>query len=202
MAKKLSVAIRRKNRARYDGFPSLDQCWSQTEEHRKFFLSRMKCNERRNYHEGVRSCKEFDDMIESLAGMEYKHTYFRYFKVVGRKPRPDEYLDALSDRQILPKLAELAIVKKTRAELHGAGIPGNYSIWPSHFTVDAAIAVLDPEDIDSLLVWIEHCIKRRLLFRNICVRACNKRIDTDTHDHFLLILQILRARLIHLNDAG
>ena len=193
--------VRRKDRALYDGFPRLDQCWSQSEEHRKFFLSKMRCNERRDYHEGVRSCKEFDDMIESLAGKQYKHTYFRYFKVVGRKPRQDDYLEALSERGVLPKLAELAIVKKTRAELRGAGVPGNYNIWPSHFTVDAAMAVLDPEDNDALLKWIEYCIKRRLLFRNVCVRTCNKRIDTETHDHFLLILQILRARLIHLNDA-
>lgn len=197
----MGVVIRRRDRSLYEGFPNLDECWAQTEEHRKFFLSRMKCNERRDYHEGVRSCKEFDDIVESLAGKNYRHTYFRFFKVVGRKPKMEDYLKNLCDDHILPRMAELAIVKKTRGELRGSGVPRDYDIWPDHFTVHTALAVTDPEDLNALLVWIENCIKRRLLYRNICVRSCNKRIDTETHDHFLLILQILRARLIHLNNA-
>lgn len=77
----------------------------------------MKCNERRDYHHMVRSCSEFDDMIELIASKDY-------FKIVGRKPKTDGYLRALCDRRILPKMAELAIVKKTRVVHRCFDTPG------------------------------------------------------------------------------
>ena len=201
MAKRASVVIRRKERNLYHGFPQLDACWAQSEDHRKFFLSQMKCKERREYHTGIRSCKDFDDRIEELAGHDYRDTYFRFFKIVGRKPKKEDYLERLCDASILAKLSELAIVKKSRQDLRVAGVPGDYDMWPAHFTIASILHVADPEDVNLLLGWVENCIKRRLLFRNICVRTCNKRIDTQTHDHFLLVLQILRARLIYLNNG-
>lgn len=50
---------------------------------------------------------------------------------------------------------------------------------------------------EILLKSIENCIKRRMEFRNKCVIPCSKVIKRqEVHDEFILILQILRARLI------
>lgn len=190
--------IRRRDRGRYEGFPDLSTCWEQSDEHRRYFLRYLDCAERSRYHEQQAACLPFDNIVAGFAGEQYRRTFFAHYRVRGRKPDPHVYLEGLVDDPLLPRLALLTIERKPRSLLDS--IPPNYEGWLEHFTIQAAVAIVFPEEKRLIQNAIERCIERRIFFRNACVRSCNKRIATDSHDTFLLILQILRARLIYYNE--
>ena len=195
------VAVRRKDRRLYDGFPDLDSCWEQTKEHRDYFIKYMSCPEKRQYHLIRGACKEFDDMIERWAGQAYRATFLRYYTIVGRKPSNKSYLQSLCSLEDSRKLLKMAIIRKTPEQLLEQGVPEEYDLWPATLEIQAMMAITCDEDKTIALNAVESCIKRRLLFRNACIKSCNSRIDTESHDNFVLILQILRARLILLSLA-
>lgn len=190
--------IQRRDRDRYEDFPDLSSCWEQSDEHRRYFLQYLNCAERSRYHEQQYACLPFDNMVAGFAGEQYRRTFFAHYRVRGRKPEPRVYLEGFVDDSILPRLALLTIEKKPRSLLDS--IPHDYDGWLEHFTIQAAVAIVFPEEKRLMKNAVERCIERRIFFRNACVRSCNKRISTDSHDTFLLILQILRARLIHYNN--
>jgi hypothetical protein len=175
--------IKKKSKLRDDGFPGLYECWAQSKTHKQHFLNHLNCAEIQKYHNQINGCKPFDKLIARWAEEKYKENFFGYYKLKGKKPRVLDYTTGLvKDKTILRKLSELALIKRYPDELEH--IPEPYDHWPIH--------LYSKIRLDA----IECCIKRRLLFRNACVRACCKRIDTNSHDNFLLILQILRARII------
>ena len=188
--------IQRQAKKRYEGFPNLNSCWEQSKHHKKHFLDHLDCTERQNYHANEHGCKAFDTLIGKLAGEQYKIHFFNYYRIVGKKPCVQTYTNGLiKNKTLLRKLAtDLSIVKKTKSELED--VPEIYTDWPAHFVIEASRAVIFPEDREEIQKAIESCITRRTIFRNACVKDCNQKIDTKSHDNFLLILQVLRARNI------
>lgn len=199
---KLPTEIDKKRKLHYDGFPDLRECWAQSKTHKKHFLDHLNCAEKQQYHHQVHGCKPFDDLVERWASPQYKITFFAYYRIRGTKPPTSSYTqDLVSDKNktLLRKLANLAIVKRFPDELNN--IPDRYDDWPEHFDLRAIFAITFDEDRQEILESIEACAKRRILFRNACIRDCCKRIDTASHDTFLLVLQILRARILEYKTS-
>lgn len=66
--------------------------------------------------------------------------------------------------------------------------------WPDAF--DANTLAKTGHQKQILLKSIEMCFTRRIEFRSKCVVSCSKKIDTQSHDKFIVILQITRAQII------
>lgn len=195
--------IRQQATRKYEGFPDLHTCWEQSKCHKKHFLDHLNCEQRQFYHLNERGCKAFDDIVEKIAGnKKYRLTFFNFYKIKGQKPHVKRYTGGLvRDPRTIETLAnDVFIVKKSEKELP-TGPPEEYCVWPGHFTLEAVQAFIFPEDRDEIQESIESCIKRRTFFRNECIKECNKLIDTRSHDVFLLILQVLRARNIFHNKC-
>ena len=186
-------AISRVNRHMYRGFPDLRMCWEQTPIHRNYFTRILNCEELSKYHGERGACRRFDDISELIAGREYRQTFWAYYTVHGRLPGTTSYTGELCPSTMFASLSMKQIVK--RPDL--TSFPPTFNSWPDTFTIEASGFFANDQDRRDAIDSIEACIRRRVLFRNACVRACNRRIDTDSHDMFLLILQILRARLIY-----
>ena len=188
----------RNRKLRYDGFPGLYECWNQSKIHKKHFLDHLDCVEIQRYHTHNNGCQLFDKLIARWAGETYNATFFGFYTIKGIKPPVHTYTtDLVKDKKLLRKLAELVLIKKYPDEF--GHLPEEYDDWPIQFDLQSVYAIMFEEDAKEMLASIGSCIQRRLLFRNACIRACCKRIDTTTHDNFLLILQILRARILAYN---
>lgn len=189
------VEIERKSKIQYDGFPDLHTCWEQSTTHKKYFLDYLDCVSLQQYHQQQQGCKKFDDLIARWADGD-KLKFFSFYNIIGRKPNVSSYIDGLvRKKSLLRQLAiNLHLVKKTPNEIDP--LPKRYEDWPVHFELQAVYPIFAREDRDIILQSIESCIKRRQMFRNLCIKACCKKIDTKNHDTFLLILQILRARIV------
>lgn len=188
--------VQRRKRV-YAGFPSLDKCWEQSSEHRRYFLRMGNCKALRDYHEQQIACLPFDNLVARWATENLKTRFFTFYRVVGRTPVLQTYVGGIideTDRRTLKKFSDLAIVKKLPEEVDN--IPAPYNDWPVHFTFESVVMLGSVEERDEMRKAVEACMKRRLLFRNLCVKSCNMQIDTTSHDTFLLILNILRSRLI------
>jgi len=181
-------AIVKQSRKHYDKFPDPDLCWEQSKIHINHFINHLKCPEIKRYHERVRACKPFDDFVANCAGDDrYRITFFTFYGVSSR-PAKKVYTEQLvTNESDLRKLAKIGITKKYKSEIEG--VPDLYDQWPEQFNIP-------PHNREDLLKSIEACIKRRLQFRNACIRDCCKLLDKGLHDLFLLITQILRARII------
>ena len=184
--------LQRQARRMYDGFPELNSCWEQSKHHKKHFLDHLNCTERQNYHRQDHACKPFDTLVAKIAGDQYKF----YYAIIGTKPPLATYVNGLvKSPAILKKLAtSISIVKVPKDEL--AEVPEEYVDWPAHFTLESSRAFIFQEDREDIQRALETCITRRTFFRNACIKDCNRLIDTRSHDIFLLILQVLRARNI------
>ena len=187
--KNIPSVIRKQSRKLYKDFPDTGACWEQSPAHIKHFIDHLKCPEIERYHLRVRACKPFDDFVANWANSDdYRITFFTYYEIVGVKPAKKVYTEGLvTSSQEINRLAEMDIRKKRRDQIEG--VPPLYESWPVHFN-------LPLENRDDLLAAIEACIERRLQFRNACIRDCCTRLDTGSHDIFLLILQILRAVIL------
>ena len=168
------------------------ECWNHNKQH---FFRHMNCVEMQKYHNQNNGCKPFDKLIARWAGEKYKATLFGFYTIKGIKPPVHTYTtDLVKDKKLLRKLSELVLIKKYPDEFEN--LPEEYKDWPIQFDLQAIYAIMFDEDAKEMLESIECCIKRRILFRNVCIRACCKRIDSNSHDTFLLVLQILRARIL------
>ena len=191
--------VQRKSRLRYDGFPDLHSYWEQSKTHKRHFLDHLDWTNLQRYHHQQHACKPFDDLVARWAGAD-RLNFFTYYKITGTKPPPGSYTEGLVTKQsLLRRLATLALVKRFPDELDP--LPERYKDWPDHFTLQAVYPVNFAEDRKHILHSIETCIERRQLFRNTCIRDCCKRIDTRSHDSFLLVLQILRARILQYEHS-
>ena len=184
-------AIVRRNASLH--FSTLEECWTQSASHRKHFLRDLECD--RSYHHDKRACVAFDNWVERIAGKTYRDTFFSFYKVVGRSlPRVSLYTQqVVSSRSDLQQLASLAITKKHVDEING--VPPAYNVWAPEFTLTHDV-FFSASSRRQMKASIEACIQRRLWYRANCVISCSKRFNTRTHDLFLLILQVLRAKLI------
>jgi hypothetical protein len=116
------------------------------------------------------------------------HDLLSFYVVVGRRPPPDVYLEGLASPSAFPKLINLVIRKKTIDEI---GTPPckhhSYHAWPVDLVVDCMIDTSSAKGRASFISAVEQRIRRRILSR---------RIDTEGNDTFLLMLQILRAKVL------
>ena len=174
-------------------FTTPEECWTQSASHRQHFLRDLECD--RNYHHDKRACIAFDNWVERVAGRTYRDTFFSYYKVVGRStPQVSFYTQQIAtNRTVLQQLASLAITKKHVDEING--IPPAYNTWAPEFTLTHDV-FHSTNSRKQMKASIEACIKRRMWYRANCVLSCSKRFNTRSHDLFLLILQVLRAKLI------
>jgi hypothetical protein len=154
----------------------------------------MPCNQLRNYHGVNDACRLFDDAVANMAGAANRRTFFSYYRVPGRKPDPELYLYGPVEARRLQRFAVLQILLRFPHDI--PIIPPEYASWSTTFSTEYIFDISNPQRRGLMLDAIESCIDRRILFRNVCIRTCNKRIDTSSHDEFLLMLQILRARII------
>lgn len=192
-----SKVVSQRRRRTYPGFPEIPMCWEQSADHKRYFITYAGCKTLQHYHTNRRACKPFDDLVRRWAGPKNKTEFFNYYKVVGTLPTRQSYLtEALPTRtrRLNWKFADLNIVKKTICELETPP-PAEYEDWPPYFTMEA-VSMNDAESEKEMLESIEMCLKQRLIFRNVCVEGCSTLIDTRSHDDFMLILNILRARLL------
>lgn len=192
----VGATLKRQAKRVYEGFPDLSSCWEQSKAHKKHFLDHLDCPTRQLYHSNEQGCKPFDRLVAKIAGERHKLTFFNYYKVLGNKPSVAEYTHGLvTNPRVLRSLANnVFIVKKMREELEV--VPDEYVEWPAHFTLESSKAFIFQEDREEIQKALENCITRRTLFRNGCIKDCNRLIDTRSHDGFLLVLQTLRARNI------
>ena len=174
---------------RYDG---LETCWEQSKTYKKHFLDYLKYN---NLQQRYNGCKTFDDLLARWADDD-KLRFFSFYKILGTKPALSAYTDGVvSNKTLLRRLAtNMWLVKKFPDEIDP--LPERYEDWPSHFDIQAIHPIFSEEDRDIILHSIESCIERRQMFRDFCVKACYKQIDMKSHDAFLLVLQMMRARII------
>ena len=194
--------IRQQAKRQYEGFPDLHTCWEQSKYHKKNFLDHLDCKQREMYHRNVQGCKQFDDMIENIAGdSKYRLTFFNFYKIRGNVPPLKTYTNGLiKNKSVVESLANnVYIIKKKRGEIYQE-IPKEYDNWPGHFTLEASKAFIFPEDRTEVQQSIANCILRRTMFRNACIKDCNSRIDTRSHDVFLLILQVLHSRNVYFHN--
>lgn len=201
----IPTKITRRNRYRFPGFYDKDavrRCWKQTSDHEEHFVSNLKCPKLCEYHTDKMGCELFDDMVQEMphVGAGHRENFFNYYKITGTVPHKRFYLKELVQAQYLSKF-NLGLVRIPADELNG-NPPRNYNKWPSTFEIDSFSDANPQIGERNILLYIERCIRRRLRCRNTCVVSCNGLIDTATHDKFVLILQILRARIILLRLPG
>jgi hypothetical protein len=112
------------------------------------------------------------------------HDLLSFYVIVGRRPRPEAYLNQLASPSAFPKLINLMIRKKTIDEIGTPpGEHHSYHTWPLDLVVDCIIDMSSTRNRASFISAVEQRIRRRILSR---------RIDTEG----LLMLQILRAKVL------
>lgn len=175
-------------------------CWDQSREHRRYFKDVLKCD--KSYHLDRYACLSFDRWVGRIAGDEYKTSFFSYYTTYPARITELRHCTTgvIEERRILSKIRQYNIVRK---EVHDVNAPNDpvlrrkftqrFYTWPSSFTFDSTTT---RAQLKNLKKSIEACINRRTWFRKACILNCSKTIDTKSHDHILVILQILRARLV------
>jgi hypothetical protein len=165
-------------------------CWQKNIKNKKYFLDFLDCEGMSGYHDDEHSCKYFDDTVSTVAGRSYKLTFFVYYKIVGNFTRNHQVLKKpVISKAGLQALARCSLRKVTPEEIKGP-VPRCYSDWPIQYNLPI------DENKDRLLDALNKCIKKRIMFRDMCVIDCDSRISVKTHNDFLILLQILRAQLI------
>lgn len=180
-------------------FRSPRECWESSAENRRRFIVKAKCNDLAKYH--VKGCENFDNWVRRLAiDPDMAQRFFIYYEIVC----PMEFarfapyrmalaheVDALA-RCDFRKIDTWDIVDRKLGP-----VPAIHNKWPKlvdvqkHFTTRRQAVIMQKS--------VEKCILRRQEFRKRCVIACSKKIKgVAKHDQFLLILQIIRAKLIML----
>ena len=213
----VSNIIKKKATKRYLGFPDIPPCWEQTTQHKKHFLDNNDCTTRKNYHHKIvnkrinppvpyPNCHNFDDFVQSIATSDkYRSTLLNYYKVVfGEDPERvsvRSYTNGLiKNERVIKTLSNCSIRKLHPSEIQGE-LPPKYNSWPLYFTTDLADGIRLPGKRQELQDWIKECVKARTFYRNKCIQDCNVLIDKQTHDKFLLCLQILYCQNKHYHNC-
>lgn len=172
-------------------------CWQQSTQHKHHFVGTLQCD--KSYHDDKHACLALDRWISKVAGAKYKTTFFSYYDVVhpGRTPlHTYVYTKGLvTDRPTLERLrlysvkkVEFSTVRHQEQEFKRL-----FFSWPPTFTLDPNLTLQQKR---SLKKAVEACVERRVWYRQKCVLECSTKLDTRSHDKFILILQILRAELV------
>lgn len=175
---------------RYEGFPRADLCWTQSKQHRKYFIDYLRCERLGEHHHDARSCGQFDTFVKILAGEQWLK-FFDYYEMVGLLPRSKIYLDDLCHGTMLRALEKITFRKKHANAL--TTIPDQFESWPATF--DAHDQCSDNATRIQILGAVERCIMRRIRFQDLCIKNCSTKISSHTHEEFVLKLQIIRAQL-------
>ena len=185
-------------------FGSPRQCWEANRDNRFEFIKHRKCH-KIDYHNEKTGCLPFDDAMEKIATEEYRKSMFVYYEITHPKDAPSvpRYAtkrlagtvgtkEQKGDEVLL--LSRYVIAKKQEALVQGP-LPKPFESWPDSFVPGKLVRTKRQKEI--ILKSVENCIKRRMEFRNKCAIPCSKVIKRqEIHDEFIVILQIIRARLI------
>jgi len=181
-----------------DTFKSPRACWESTPANVRKFITDRKCQKLAKYHEAAKGCSTFDRWVSGIAGHKRYHaTFFTYYAIVGPIDQPRFAPYGMVDRRELSMLKRYEITKRYAVDLveENIEVPELFEDWPSILRPEEYLSTL--KERRMLLKSIESCIARRQEFRKMCVVACSNRIKgTGSHDQFLIILQILRAKVI------
>lgn len=200
--KKKSVPKNVKIAAKHVQFKTLDDCHTHSAEHKNYFFRHLGCD--KDYHELPQGCLGFDKWVETVATPAYKRTFFSYYEIISkdvRLPAPEYYTrKVVTDPEVQHRLARCFIVQKDWGEVPLPTNPAKRKtfetlfkrVWPKSFDY-STIQRGSTRTMKLLKQSIKTCISYRIWFRKECVVQCSPTIDTKSHDHFLLILQILLA---------
>lgn len=185
-------------------FKSPRICWEFNRENRFEFMKSRKCH-KIDYHNEKSGCLPFDDALEAIATEDYRTSMFVYYEITH--PRDAPVIPRYTTKRLAGTmgtktqrgdevllLSRYVIAKKQEA-LVQSPLPVPFESWPDSFVPSLLAKTKRQKEI--LLKSVENCIKRRTEFRNKCAIPCSKVIKRqEVHDEFIVILQILRARLI------
>ena len=185
-------------------FSSPRRCWEFNKNNRFEFMKKQKCH-KIDYHNEKNGCLPFDDAMENISTEEFRTTMFVYYEITHPTTAPSipRYATNRLAGTIGTKaqrgeeiilLSRYIIAKKQEALINGP-IPTPFHSWPKGF--DPLLLGRTKRQREILARSVENCIKRRMEFRNKCAIPCSKKIKRqETHDEFILILQIIRAQLL------
>ena len=182
-------------------FSKLEDCHTFSTDRKTYFRRRV-CS--KDYRELPGACLPFDNWVKQIATPSYKKYFFTYYEVISkdvRLPAPEYYTRKIvTDKAVQRTLARCFIVQK---DLNSIPLPRDPKKrqafetlfkrkWPRSFEY-SSIQRGSVRTMKILKKSIESCIAYRLWFRRECVLGCSATIDTESHDKFLLILQVLLA---------
>jgi len=185
-----------------DTFKSPRACWEANAANVRKFIKDRKCHQIAKYHQATNGCSTFDRWVSGVAGdKKYHETFFNFYTIVGPIDQPRFAPYRLAEQSELRMLALYDMTKRYAWDIEGIEIPDKFDDWPDVFRPDAYFSTSQERRV--LLKSLENCIIRRQEFRKLCVVSCSKHIKgTASHDQFLLILQILRAKVIMSSKFG
>lgn len=171
-----------------------DECWYATPENKHVFIKERKCN-RIDYHGARGECAPFDKLIASFCqDAAYTTTFFSYYKTTKTVPfAPFRNAFGAEIERIscynINLLEPWEIIKK-----YGA-MPEICKKWPGVIRVSGFAPTRRAQT--NLLKSVAKCIEKRRQYRTRCIISCSKDIKgLGSHDRFLELMQILRAKLI------
>ena len=185
-------------------FTSPRRCWEENRNNTLEFMKKQKCH-KIDYHNEKTGCLPFDDAMVSISTEEYKTTMMVYYDIYPFRdqPRIPRYattrlagsIGTNIQRSDEILLLSRYVIAKTQPILINGPLPKPFWSWPEAFVPTLLARTKRQREI--LLKSIENCIQRRMEFRNKCAIPCSKKIKKqEIHDEFIVMLQILRARLI------
>ncbi len=154
-------------------------------------------------------CEPFDDALKNIATEDYQDTIFVYYEIYAC--RDQRWVPYYTNMRLagtkgseekrwreLIFLAGCSIGKKSRLLVEDdekIPTPTYFRYWPNCFEPETLAKTKKKKEI--FLKSIESCINRRMGFREKHKIPCSKAGKLkDTDDEFMVILQILRAKLI------
>lgn len=185
-------------------FKKLRDCHDYSTCH-KIYFRKMGCF--RDYHELPEGCLGFDIWVEKVSTSDYKKEFFTYYKIISeeRLLSPEYYTqNIVTDTVVQNRLERCVIMRKDWNSVPKPRDPKERQaferlfkrVWPPVFDYNSPKQRGSVRTMESLRNSIETCITYRLWFREECVRQCSPLVDTFGHDQFLLILQILLAKIV------
>ena len=190
-------------------FSSPNHCWDHDVSNKTVFLKYLGCENLNEYHDDKQGCNVFDSQINKLfSGDEYEQTMFLYYAVTSARGEPDEprYIyDRLAGDTVrknadeILSLSRYCIAKKSKQDIKyidNSPVPSIYNRWPLGFGWEH-LNIYTKRRKQDMANAISRCIKQRQFFRNSCAIPCSNNIKKQkSHDEFIIMLQILRAKII------
>ena len=190
-------------------FSSPIHCWDHDVSNKTVFRKYLGCENLNEYHDDKQGCNVFDSQINKLfSGDEYEQTMFLYYSVTSARGEPDEprYIyDRLAGDTVrknadeILSLSRYCIAKKSKQDIKyidNRPVPSIHNRWPDAFGWKH-LNISTKRRKQNMANAISRCIKQRQHFRNSCVIPCSNKIKKQkSHDEFIIMLQILRAKII------